>query len=237
MIFSYDRKGLAEGPEVFLFQDILDNPTQLRELSRIFEPYFKTLTINLPHSIDWTHIHSLNYLSQQFKLEVLPLLQESNSLKIAILSGSSFFFWQKLLSKECNQFQAGAIFNPEWVGFPFWKIFQEMIQNPWKKPAFSIFDFVKLQPIAFQLSQIHFDPNLTVKFPLLQIRSKNISQELVKEKERWDSIAQNAEWIHFPGETWDSLKSSRGVKKLLLSRFGEIAKIKKDRIWSDILKT
>lgn len=120
---------------------------------------------------------------------------------------------------------------------PIKKVFQEIVEDPWKKPVFSFLEFLRLQPIAFQLSQIPFDSKVNIKFPLLQIRGKGSTQELLKEQEKWSSVALNSEWIQFPSESWDSLKSSRGVKKLLLSRFAEIAKIKKDRIWNDILKT
>lgn len=236
MIFSYERKGLAEGPEVLIFQDIFDRKKNQRDIGKPLEPFFKLIYINLPSALEWTKIDVMKDFSKQFDTEIQPLLEESSNQKIAIWSGASFPFWQYILKDQIDRFKLGVLFNPEMQKISLYPFLQDFFKSFKQKSVFSLWDWVSFQPILLHLQMIPRKSVETLPFPILHLRSEDLNRPLEKEANDWSGISIRSEWYTFPSEDFVTIKSSTAVKKLLLSRFAEESKIKKDRIWSILLQ-
>lgn len=236
MIFSYERKGQAEAPEIFIFQDVFDHQKSIRNLGKPLEPFFKLIYVNLPQTLEWTKLDFMKNFSIHFKKEISPILAESKNQKIAIWSGTTFHFWQILIKDQIDLFKLGVLFNPEMQEISLLPFLQDITNSFRRKSSFTFWNWLSFQPILFQLQFLQQRSNETLPFSIMHIRSEDESHPIEKESNDWSGISIRSEWYSFPSEDFSTLKNSVAVKKLILSRFADESKIKKDRIWSILLQ-
>ncbi|MCC5815186.1 MAG: hypothetical protein JJT78_10545 [Leptospira sp.] len=235
MIFKYDRKGLPDAPEVYIFQDLFDTPRNLRELGKILEPHFHVLYFYLPESSNWLKPDSLENLQNIAIDEIHPILQENENQKYVILGGMSFAFWRKIFLQDDNLITSAYLFSPEWDLLGSMGTFLEVLKTYWDKKGFYLLDWIAAQPIAHHLSfaqsQAGKAPNYNLKF----LRTDKSRQKFYYETKTLLEKYHNAQWNSFPLESDESLKTSLVIKKYLLMNLAKDSNMKLDKVWADIL--
>jgi hypothetical protein len=235
MIFKYDRKGLPDSPEVYIFQDLFDSPRTLRELGKVLEPHFHVLYFYLPESSHWIKPDSLEKLKNIAIDELHPILQENENKKFVILGGMSFAFWRNVFLQNENLISTAYLFSPEWDQLGSMGTFLEVLKTYWDKRGFYLLDWIAAQPIAHQLSltQALFAkaPNYTLKF----LRTDKSRQKFFYETKTLLEKYPKAQWNSFPLESDESLKTSLVMKKYLLMNLAKDSNMKMDKVWADLL--
>lgn len=236
MIFRYDRKGLIDAPEVFIFQDLLDSPRRIREMGKILEPHFHVFYFYLPESIHWLKPSAVQELKNIAIEEIYPILEESEEKKIAILGGFSFSFWKHIFVLSEEKFTKAYILNPELDLLGSVGTFLEVLKTYWDKRGFYLFDWLQTQPIAHHISLLQSAVTPGLRLPLHFLRtSQNLSKFQYETKKLIEKYP-NSEWSNFPYKTDESLKFSPLLKKFLLMNISQDHGMKLDTVWSDVLK-
>jgi hypothetical protein len=235
MIFKYDRKGLPDAPEVYIFQDLLDTPRALRELGKILEPHFHVLYFYLPESTHWLKPDSLEKLQNISIDEIHPILQENENKKHIILGGMSFAFWRKIFLQNDNLIESAYLFSPEWNHLGSIGTFLEILKTYWDKNGFYLLDWLAAQPIAHHLSLAQSLPSKIPGYTMKFLRTEKSRQKFYHETKIILEKYPNAEWNSFPMESDESLKTSLVMKKYLLMNLAKDANMKLDKVWADLL--
>ncbi|WCL47840.1 hypothetical protein [Leptospira sp. GIMC2001] len=236
MIFSYERRGLPEGNEVFIFQDLLDSKQTLRELGKPLEELFSVKYIYLPEWQHWTRPIVLEKFKEAGRNELWPLLFETPMEKVMVASGFSFSFWNQVFLSNLNLFKRCFLFNPELDSSGRVGNFIEISQSFWKRQGFHFFEWLEIQPIAHHLATIQEKQKPIYPFPFTVFRSQPNSERFAKSSLLLQKNFTNLEINSLANTTWDGIKKSMAGKKLLLKTVCEEYKVKKDKIWSGLIK-
>lgn len=235
MIFKYDRKGLPDAPEVYLFQDLLDSPRSLREMGKILEPHFHVLYFYLPEPQHWLFPDSLDKLKIIAQEEIHPVLEELAQPKIVILGGMSFAFWRKVFLSDESKFASCYLFSPEWDRLGSVGTFLEVLKTYWDKKGFFFLDWLQSQPVAHHLAQAQESCITPPQFPIRMLRTDKENQKFFYETKLLLDRYPGSEWNRFPLESDESLKTSKTMKKYLLMNLAKDADMKLDTVWADLL--
>lgn len=229
-----------DGPELFVFQDLVDRPQDLRESHKSLEPYFRVTYIYLPEWKEWIHPNALNHFESGFRDEILPLFEETKEPKTFFLSGISSRLWVRLLDSLKTQTCTISLTSPESLLWNPLDSLSEFTRYFWEKPGIQFFAWAQIQPI------LHFLSNLKTDSYLKDFQSKgqvyiyrtdsSLSSGFRKSTESFLPLVPKAKMTHLPGFTWSNVKNSATWKKLILQRTCDEYKVKKEKYWVEFLR-
>lgn len=236
MIFRYDRKGVPDQPEVYIFQDLLDTPRALREMGKVLEPHFHVFYFYLPEPLHWLRPDAISEFQILAREEIYPLLEESDEKKLVIAGGMSFSFWREIFFHEDSRWKKVYLTNPHWDLLGSVGTFLEIFKHFSEKQGFFFFDLLRLQPIAHHLSYAQNKKLLKPVYPIHFLHSERPRDQYIYETKSLLAKYPGSEWSRFEATDPESIKKSGSFQRFLLLNLNQDSQRKEDVVWADVLK-